>query len=79
MSLKSLWLDNRELKGLKIDIEHINTSKELDTQLDDAIKDNEGKYLCNIFSDKAIRELEGIKENYFIEVFLKHGLQKRDE
>lgn len=75
MSLKSLWLDNRELKGLKIDIEHINTSKELDTQLDDAIEDNEGKYLCNIFSDEVIRELEEIKENYFIKVFIKHGLQ----
>lgn len=78
MSLKVLWLDNRELKGLRIDINFI-ASEELIKQLDEAIETNEGAYLCNIFSDDIIRELESIKENYFIKVFLKHGLQKRDE
>lgn len=78
MSLKVLWLDNRELKGLRIDINFI-ASEELIKQLDEAIETNEGAYLCNIFSDDIIRELEFIKENYFIKVFLKHGLQKGDE
>ena len=51
MSLKVLWLDNRELKGLRIDINFI-ASEELIKQLDEAIETNEGAYLCNIFSSR---------------------------
>lgn len=69
MSIKSMWLDLRQLKGLKIDL-HFIASKELKTELNEAIKQNEGNYLCNIFSDKGIRELEYLKDNYLIKVFM---------
>lgn len=78
MSLRTLWLDARELKGLRTDIEYLD-AEELKEELDAAIEENKGNYLCNILSYEAMRELEKIKENYFIMVFLKHGIQKKGE
>lgn len=79
MSLKVKWLDGRQLKGLRIDLNFIGSTGLLET-LDDYVgvdfesipkkeylKINvDGNYLCNVFSDEEIRELEYLNENYRI-------------
>ena len=65
MSLKSVWLDARQIKNLYKDVEFIG-SKELKDQLKDAIDLNEGAYLINILNDAQILELEGLKKDWLI-------------
>lgn len=69
MSIKTMFLKINQLKGLKIDL-HFIASKELLETLDEAIEENQGNYLCNIFSDSQIRELKNLKQNYKIKVFM---------
>ena len=69
MTIKSVYLDNRQLKGLLIDIEFI-ASEELKEEIKEAIKDNEGKYLINILSNDSLRELNELRKNYLIKVLL---------
>lgn len=65
MSMKVKWMDLRHLKNLKREIEYIG-SESLQNELDEAIDNNEGNYLCNILSDENIRELESLSQNYSI-------------
>ena len=80
MSLKVKYLDGRQLKGLRIDLHFIAskellatlddyiggeltgvTTSELKKYMNLKVK---GNYLCNIFNDEQMRELEYIKQNY---------------
>ena len=65
MSMKVKWMDLRHLKNLKREIKYIG-SESLQNELDEAIDDNQGNYLCNILSDECIRELESLSQNYSI-------------
>ena len=65
MSIKVKWMDLRHIKNLRREIEYIG-SKSLQDELEEAIDDNKGEYLCNILSDKSIRELESLSQNYSI-------------
>lgn len=64
-----MFLENSQLKGLKIDL-HFIASNDLLKTLDEAIEENKGEYLCNIFSDSQIRELENLRQNYKIKIFM---------
>ena len=69
MSIKTMFLKINQLKGLKIDLHFIASKELLETQ-DEAIKEYPGNYLCSIFSASQIRELENLKQNYKIKIFM---------
>lgn len=68
MSIKTKWLDARQIKELRKNIAFIG-SQELTEELDDFIinnKHNDGAYLINILSDDCIRELQKLGREFFI-------------
>ena len=79
MTLKSMYLDIRQLKGLKKDLNFIASKKLLNT-LDEYIENNnQGNYLINIFDEYEMRELNNLKENYFIKVFIGYQINKESK
>lgn len=66
MSLKVKWLDFRHLKRLSEEIQYIASESLRETLADYISSTNYGNYLCNIFSDAEIRELEDISSRCLI-------------
>lgn len=66
MSLKVKWLDIRHLKRLSEEIQNIASSELKNTLADYISSTKNGEYLCNIFSDAEIRELEDISSRCLI-------------
>ena len=70
MSLKSVWLDHRQLKILRDNVEFCG-SEELKEELDDHLNfTNDGAYLINLFSNGCFRELEQLLENCMLSPLL---------
>lgn len=65
--LVSKWLDKRQLKELKRQIQYIG-STELNSELDDYLQFNDDGYLMNIFSNQSLIELKEL-ENYLCLIF----------
>ena len=64
MSLKVKFLDIRHLKRLSEEIKHIASSELKNTLADYISSTRDGNYLCNIFNDAEMRELEELASNY---------------
>ena len=58
---KEVFFDIRQLKKIREDVENIG-SDDLKRELDDALMDNDGKYLYNILSEECLTELDYIKD-----------------
>lgn len=58
---KEVFFDIRQLKRIREDVENIG-SDDLKRELDDALMDNDGKYLYNILSEECLTELDYIKD-----------------
>lgn len=64
MTLKVKFLDIRQLKRLSEEIKWIASESTKETLADYISYERDGNYLCNIFSDSQIRELENLASNY---------------
>lgn len=69
MSLKVKYLDIRQIKNLRRNLEYIG-SDEIKDELDEHINSTrDGAYLINLLSERSFNELVGILENYSVPPF----------
>ena len=70
MSLKTKYLDIRQIKALRRNLEHLG-SDEIKDELDEHINSTrDGAYLINLLSEKSFNELVGILDNYSVPPFV---------
>ncbi len=69
MNLKVKYLDIRQIKNLRRNLEYIG-SDEIKNELDEHINStSDGAYLINLLSERSFKELVGILENYSVPPF----------